>query len=327
MRRILLTEADQFPITDELVALIAQQGYELKRINGYAQKDIREAGKDCFGILMYHGDINSGTLDSFQEMRIISRVGTGYEKIDVSEANRRGLVVTNVPGAFTEVLADHAMLFVLMYARQMPFLLRSRKQLHWPTPHEFPATGDLGDQTLGIIGLGPSGQALAKRALAFGMRVKAWSRTRKPEIARQLGVEEVSFEEALNCDYVSLHVALTPDTAHIVSAQSLKHFKSSAVLINIGRGGLVDENALVAALDLDRLRGAGLDVVDPEPLPLSSPLWEHEKVELTFHSAAYTAAGGERCMRAALEEIFRVGNGEEPLNRIVASPNPRRSSS
>jgi glyoxylate/hydroxypyruvate reductase A len=88
------------------------------------------------------------------------------------------------------------------------------------------------------------------------------------------------------------------------------------VLINIGRGGLVDEDALIEALDSDRLRGAGLDVVDPEPLPPSSPLWQHEKVELTFHSAAFTAAGGERCMRAALEEIFRVGSGQEPLNRV-----------
>jgi len=274
MRRILLTEADQFPITDELVDLIAQQGFELKRINGYAQNDIREAGKDCFGILMYHGDIDSGTLDSFQEMRIISRVGTGYEKIDVREANRRGVVVTNVPGAFTDVLADHAMLLILMYARQMPFLLRSRQSHHWPAPQEFPATGDLGDQTLGIIGFGPSGQALAQRALAFGMKVKAWSRTR------------------------------------------MKHFKSSGVLINIGRGGLVDETALIEALDSDRLRGAGLDVVDPEPLPPSSPLWEHKKVELTFHTAAFTTSGGERCMRSALEEIFRVGNGLDPLNPV-----------
>ena len=304
MRRILLTEADQFPITNELVDLIAQEGFELKRINGYAQKDIREAGKDCFGILMYHGDINSETLDSFQEMRIISRVGTGYEKIDVREADRRGVVVTNVPGAFTDVLADHAMLFVLMYARQMPFILRSRQSHHWPAPQEFPASGDLGDQTLGIIGFGPSGQALAKRALAFGMTVKAWSRTRKPEIAQQLGVHEVTFEEALHCDYVSLHVALTPQTAHIIGSESLKHFKDGGVLINIGRGGLVDENALIQALDSGRLRGAGLDVVDPEPLPLSSPLWQHPKVELTFHTAAFTAAGGERCMKSAIEEIF-----------------------
>lgn len=316
MQRILLTEADQFFITDELVSLIAQQGYELKRMNGYAQKDICEAGKDCFGILMFHGDINGGTLDSFQEMRIISRVGTGYEKIDVPEANRRGIVVTNVPGAFTDVLADHAMLFVLMYARQMPFLLRSRQSHRWPAPQEFPVTGDLGDQTLGIIGFGPSGQALAKRALAFGMEVKAWSRRRKPDIASQLGVEEVALEEALNCDYVSLHVALTPDTAHIVNVHSLKHFKKSGVLINIGRGGLVDENALIEALDSDQLRGAGLDVMDPEPIPPSSPLWQHEKVELTFHTAAFTTAGGERCMRAALEEVFRVGSGQDPLNLI-----------
>jgi D-3-phosphoglycerate dehydrogenase / 2-oxoglutarate reductase len=318
MRRILLTEADQFPITNELVALIAQEGYELKRIDGYAQEDIREAGRDCFGILMYHGVVDSGTLDCFQEMRIISRVGTGYEKIDVLEANRRGLVVTNVPGAFTDVLADHAMLLVLMYARQMPFLLRSRKARHWPEPQEFPATRDLGDQALGIIGFGPSGQALAQRAQAFGMTVKAWSRTRKPEIAQQLGVKEVSFEEALNCDYVSLHVALTPETKHIINTESLKHFKNSGVLVNIGRGGLVDENALVQALNLDRLRGAGLDVVDPEPLPLSSPLWQHEKVELTFHTAAFTTSGGERCMRAALEEIFRVGSGQQPLNQVTS---------
>jgi len=318
MRRILLTEADQFPITDELVNLIAQQGYELKRMNGYEQQDIREAGKDCFGILMFHGVIDSGTLDSFQEMRIISRVGTGYEKIDVQEANRRGIIVTNVPGAFTDVLADHAMLFILMYARQMPFLLRARQSHRWPAPQEFPTTGDLGLQTLGIIGFGPSGQALAQRAKAFGMQVKAWSRTRKPEIASEMGVEEVALEDALNCDYVSLHVALTPDTAHIINTESLKHFKNSGVLVNIGRGGLVDENALIEALDSDRLRGAGLDVVDPEPLPASSPLWQHEKVELTFHTAAFTNAGGERCMRAALEEIFRIGSGQEPLNRITS---------
>jgi phosphoglycerate dehydrogenase-like enzyme len=148
------------------------------------------------------------------------------------------------------------------------------------------------------------------------MKVKAWSRTRKPEIAAQLGVTEVSFEEALNCDYVSLHVALTPDTAHIIDTQSLKHFRSSGVLINIGRGGLVDETALIEALDSDRLRGAGLDVVDPEPLPPSSPLWQHKKVELTFHTAAFTTSGGQRCMRLALEEIFRVGSGQTPLNQI-----------
>lgn len=320
MRRILLTEADQFPITVELVELITKQGFELKRINGYDQKEIREAGEDCFGILMFHGDIDGDTLDSFKKMRIISRVGTGYEKIDVREADRRGIVVTNVPGAFTDVLADHAMLFILIYARQMPFLFRSRQKHHWPAPQEFPATGDLGDQTLGIIGFGPSGQALAKRALAFGMEVKAWSRTRKPKIASHLGVKEVDIEEALNCDYVSLHVALTPETVHIIGTETLKHFRKSGVLINIGRGGLVDESALIQALDSDRLRGAGLDVVDPEPLPSSSPLWQHEKVELTFHTAAFTTAGGERCMRLALEEIFRIGSGLEPLNRVMTNP-------
>lgn len=316
MRRILLTEAEDYPVSDELGDLIVKQGFELVKMDGYAQEDIREAGKGCFGILMFHGYIDGMTLDSLEGIRIISRVGTGYEKIDVSEANRRGVIVTNVPGVFSDVLADHAMLLILMFARQMPFLLRSRRSLCWPATSAFPATGDLGDQTLGIIGLGPSGQALAKRAPAFGMQVKAWSRTPRPEVASRLGVEEVALEEALNCDYVSLHLALTPETQHFVDPQALDHFKKTGVLINIARGGLVDEGALLAALDSDRLRGAGLDVVDPEPLPLSSPLWLHEKVELTFHTAAHTSAGVEKCLRAALEEIFRVGSGTEPVNRV-----------
>lgn len=316
MRKILLTEADGYPISEDLANLVAQKGFKLKSIYGYSQMDIRQAGKDCFAILMFHGDINSATLDSFQEMRIISRVGTGYEKIDVDEANRRGIVVTNVPQAFTDVLADHAMLLLLMFARQMPFLTKARQAHRWPEPNEFPPSGDLVNETLGIIGFGPSGQALAKRALAFGLEVKVWSRTRRPEIAEQLGVSEVSFEEALNCDYVSLHLALTPDTSRIINRESLNHFKKNSVLINIARGGLVDELALIEALDKDLLRGAGLDVVDQEPLPPASPLWGHAKVEITFHTAAFTSSGLEKCMRSALEEIFRVGSGLEPLNPV-----------
>jgi phosphoglycerate dehydrogenase-like enzyme len=315
-QRILLTEAEIFPVNEDIRAEIERNGFELVEMVGGAHDDIVEAGRDCMAVLLFHAYVPESLLTRLPSVRILARVGTGYERIDVEAAKARGVAVTFLPGVFTEELADHATMLLLMFARQMPFFLDERMKRNWPKVVAFPDTFPLSEQTLGVVGLGPSGRAMVPRAKALGLSVRAWSRTLRPGLGAQLGYEEASLAEVLACDYVSLHVALTPETERLISHDTLKHFKPSAVLLNISRGGLVDQDALLEALDAGRLRGAGLDVVSPEPLPDNHPIWTHPKVILTFHSGSYTATGYNRSLKTAIEDIFAFARGEQPKHLV-----------
>ena len=247
-------------------------------------------------------------------------LGTGVDHVDVAYFLENDLMLANTPGPFSAVaLAEHAMFLMLYFAKQFDEHVRNlRAKVFY-----FPVSEELEDKTLGLVGLGASGQALAVRAKAMGMRIAAVD---AEDIPRQrldeLGVEVFATPSELEgvlaqADYVSLHVPLTSKTRHMIDRQALAAMKPTAVLINVARGEIAEEDALVEALRNGGIRGVGLDVYAEEPLPEDHPFMTMPNVVATPHTAGQTYGTSRRRGEACAENVERIANGLEPLYRIT----------
>lgn len=306
-------------LPDEVVSLIRQE--HRVEMNGELRPMDREKllrgleGKD--GLLCSITDrIDGELLDCAPRLRIIANYGVGFDHIDLDAVTRKGIPVTNTPGVLTDATADIAFALILATARRMvegDRIARAGRFRFW-SPLNF-----LGQQvsgkTLGIVGFGRIGRALAKRAAGFDMKVIYHSRTRldlSEEL--QLNVDYASFEELLRAaDFVSVHVPLTPQTRHLVGARELKLMKPSAYLINTARGPVVDEAALVEALRSGTIRGAGLDVYENEP-DLAPGLAELDNAVLLPHVGSATIETRTRMAYMAAENLLTGLRGEKPPN-------------
>lgn len=219
--------------------------------------------------------INAEVLSRAPRLRVVSNMAVGYDNIDVAACTRRGIPVGNTPGVLTEATADLTMALLLSVARRLPQAAADARQGHWTTWEPAGWLGaDLNGASLGIIGMGKIGQAVARRALGFGMRILYHESRPLPEGTLPFPATPLSLEELLRqSDFVSLHVPLTPQTRHLIRAETLQWMKRSAILINTARGPVVKTDDLVAALRQGWIAAAGLDVTDPEPLPPEHPLY------------------------------------------------------
>jgi D-3-phosphoglycerate dehydrogenase len=236
-------------------------------------------------------------------LRVIGRAGTGVDNIDLVAASRRGIAVLNAPGANTVSAAEHAIGLILALMRRIPWAARSMEAGGWD--RKAFAGRELAGKTLGLIGLGRIGAHVAMIARAFGMRVVAHDPYLSAVRARELGAELVPLDELLGqADVVSLHLPLADGTRHLLDRTRLARMKPGAVLVNVARGELVDDAALLEALAAGRLGGAALDVFTTEPLPADSPLRRTERLLVTPHLAASTPEAQDR---AAVEicEVVR----------------------
>jgi glycerate dehydrogenase len=262
----------------------------------------RAAGAE---ILLTNKTVLSGELISRLEgLRYIGVLATGYNVVDIEAARARGVVVTNVPGYSTDSVAQHVMALLLELARGVGLHASLVRQGRWAASADFSfweqPQVELTGLRLGIVGFGSIGQAVARIAQAFGMEV--WVYTRHPQ-NHQAGpvsaacrfVElDLLFE---NCDVVSLHCPLTPETSHLINGERLARMKKSAWLINTGRGPLIDEEALAAALAQGLIAGAALDVLSVEPPPADNPLLTAPNCLITPHIAWATRAARERLLK------------------------------
>lgn len=244
------------------------------------------------------------------QLRVISRTGVGYDAIDVKAATARGIVVCNTPGVNRHAVAEWAFALMLACARKMNANLAEVRGGGW-TRHE---GMDLAGKTLGIIGLGTIGKEVAQRARAFEMRILAYDVMEDAQFAEAYGVSYVSLEQLLKeSDFVSLHLFLNATSKHLINAERLAWMKPTAFLINTARGGIVDTAALVETLKAKRLAGAGLDVVEGEPLAADSPLRNLENVYLSPHVGGVTTDARKLSGTMAAENLIRVLKGERPL--------------
>ncbi len=255
------------------------------------------------------------------ELKVVARAGMGVDNIDVAAATRRGIAVLNTPGANAISTAEHTFALLLSLLRRVPWAMRSVQRGEWR--RQIFGGAELYGKTLSTLGLGRIGRHVVGIARGFGMKVLAFDPYVAAETAADLQADLVSLEAALSlADVVTLHLPLTPDTRFIVNGTTLALMKPTAVLVNTARGGLVDDAALVTALDSGGLAGAALDVFAVEPLPADSPLRSSDRVLLTPHLAASTAEAQARVSLEICEAVRRAlvsGDISGAVN-VVASP-------
>ena len=278
----------------------------------------------CDGILTLLTDrVDDALLDAAGPgLRVVSNYAVGYDNIDVAACARRGIAVGNTPGALTETTADLAWALILAASRRVVEGDRYVHEDRWRTWGPMLLMGsDIHGATLGVVGLGRIGQAVARRALGFGMTVLYSSRNQvAPEIETALGATYVSLPELLErSDIVSLHVSLAPDTRGLIDAAALARMKPTAVLVNTSRGPVVDQGALAAALRDGVIAAAGLDVTDPEPIPGDDPLLGLDNCIVLPHIASATLATRGRMAAMAAANLLAGVRGE-PLPTPVKAP-------
>ena len=262
--------------------------------------------------------LTAAVIDAAPQLKVIAQVAVGHDNIDVAAATRRGIVVTNTPGVLTEATADLTFALLLAVARRLPTAerwLRDGKWQRWDV--DLLCGSDVHGRTLGLVGFGRIGQAVAARARGFGMRVLYAGRSAAPaERERDLGARRVPLDTLLHeSDFVSLHVPLTPETRHLIGVEQLCQMKRSAFLINTARGAVVDEAALVAALEEGLLAGAGLDVFEDEPRVHPGLLALDNVVLLPHVGSAVHSVRGLMCAIAA-RECAAVLRGDRPQHAV-----------
>lgn len=257
--------------------------------------------------------IDAALLDRLPNLRVVSNMAVGFDNVDVAACAARGIPVGNTPGVLTDATADLTLALLLAAARRLDQAARDAREGRW---HTWTPDGWLGVElrgtTLGIVGLGKIGFAVAERARGFGMRIVYAARSQHPEAA-QLDAVRLSFDELLaSSDFVSLHVPLTEATKHMIDAAALAKIKRGAILINTARGGVVDQDAVVAALRDGTLRAAALDVTTPEPLPVDHPLFSTPNCLVLPHIGSATETTRRRMAELACANLL-AGIRGQPL--------------
>jgi D-3-phosphoglycerate dehydrogenase len=277
-------------------------------------EELRRYLEGAVGMIAGMEPVPAPVIEGAADLRVISRFGVGYDNVDVAAATRRGIVVTYIPDAMVDAVADLTMGLMLAAARRIPEFDRGMKAGEWP---RYPAF-DVCRKTLGIWGTGRIGLAVAERARGFRMTLLGHDPAPNPRFVEELGGDYVERDEMLSrADFVTLHLPLTPATERVVTADVLARMKATAFLVNAARGGLVDEDALHDALTGGRLGGYATDVFRKEP-PEHHPLWLLPNVVATPHVASYTDGAVTRMARAALGNLLMVLDGERP--QFVVNP-------
>ena len=311
------------------VELLREAGHDVAVWPGEmppAPQTLREHLLAADGALtMVTDPVGADLLAAAAGLRVVSNMAVGYDNVDAEAAAAAGVWVTNTPGVLHETTADLAFALLLAAARNVVLSDRDTREGGWRTWSPTAFLGpDPSGATLGIVGLGEIGRAVARRASGFGMTVLAASRTPRPEVERELGVERVPLPELLaRSDFVSIHVPYGPETERLLGAAEFDAMKETAILVNTARGGVIDQDALVEALHAGAIGGAALDVTVPEPLPLDHPLFGFPNVVITPHIGSAGHATRARMAEMAAGNIIAVLAGEEPQNPVNRPPTPR----
>jgi len=312
-----------FPVIEEERKILSSINAEVIEIEGASDEEIISNAKEADAIMIVSAYLRDNVIRQLPDLKIISRLGIGYDKINIDEATKQGIVVTNVPDFCTDEVADHTIALMLAVARQLKeqdTCMRQGKR-----HDDIKNVHKLSSQKLGIIGFGRIGKAIAKRAKGFGMQILAFDKMLTKETAQAEGVELVDFDTILSeSDFLSLMCPLTTDTREMLKMKEFKKMKPSAVLVNTGRGDLINESDLVEALKTKVIRYAALDVFSGIPVlsengfPVTHPFFELENVLLSPHAAATSNEAFSDVKVRGAQAVVDVLSGKYP--KYIVNP-------
>ena len=319
MPRTLIAVTDSpFPSLDPAKKALARLDPEYLTAQSPSADDILAVARDADAILVTYAKLPGELLRQLTRCKAIGRFGLGVDNIDLPAAKELGIAVNYVPDYCLREVSDHAMALLLALARKITLANKLVQSGRWEVPPLVPLRR-LEGQTLGLIGFGNIPRALAPKAKAFGLQVLTHDPFIKAEALSAAGVGGVSFDDLLaRSDFVSVHAPLLSATRGLMNAAAFAKMKKGAFLINTARGPLVDEAALIAALDSGHLGGAALDVVNTEPLAKDSPLIGRDNVILTPHTAFYSVEALEELQTKCAGDVARVLSGERAVYPIGA---------
>ena len=296
--------------------ILAKAGGELTAFKPGGEQQLISVLRDADAILTGRTQVTAKIIDSLDKCKIIVRCGIGVDNIDVQAATRRNIIVSNVPDYCIDEVSDHALALILALTRKVLVCTAAVRAGTWVVKTAMPIQRHRG-RTLGLVGFGKIPRALAPKAQALGLAVIAADPYVSPDAAAPLGVRMVDFPTLLlESDVVSIHAPLTDETRGLFGDREFGQMKPGAILVNTSRGPLVQQAALVRALESGRLAGAGLDVLEAEPPSRENPLLGMPNVALTPHIAFYSEQSLIDLQRMAAEEVRRALRGETPRNVV-----------
>lgn len=314
--KVLITPIQLTGLQGEFLTVLQQAGFDTVFASRPAHLTEDELIRDLTGataVLAGSEPYSRRVLAASPQLRVVARAGVGYDAVDVPAATDHGVVVTITPGANHDAVAEHALAMILAFTKDLFAKNRALKAGQWPREPNLP----LRQQTLGIVGLGRIGKAMAQKARCLSMRVLTHEIAPDHTFLREHGVELVPFEQLLaEADFVSMHVPLTPVTRQMINRRALHLMKPSAFLINTARGGVINEDDLLEALKAGRIAGAGLDVFAKEPAG-KHPLLELDNVIATPHTAGVDWRSRDEMALRAARAIVRLLKGEWPAEQVV----------
>ena len=314
-KKVIAVTDSPFPNLDLAAATVAKVDGELRQAKAGTPEAILEVARDADAILTTYAKVTTEVVQALTKCKIIARFGIGVDNVDIDMATKKGIVVTKVPDYCIDEVSDHAVALLLSVVRKIPYSNKLVQASDWRMPAVVPIKR-LRGTTLGLVGFGRIPQLVAPKAQAFGMNVVTYDPFVPKDVLAKANVKHVELEELLKTsDYVSLHCPLMPETKHIMNAKTFAMMKPGSYIVNTGRGPLIDEAALAAALDKGQLAGAALDVVEKEP-PTDSPILGRNNVIITPHTAFYSEEALLDLQAKAAEEVVRVLSGQAPKNPV-----------
>ena len=307
-----------FPSLDPAKEALARLSPTYRMSKSINADDIVAVARDADAVLVTYAKLTREVLIQLTRCKAIGRFGLGVDNIDLVTAKEKGIAVNYVPDYCIREVSDHAMALLLALIRKIPLSNKLVQSGRWEMPAVVPIRRIEGT-VLGLVGFGHIPRLVAPKAQAFGMKVIAYDPFAKPEAFRSAGVENVDFDALLQtADYVSVHAPLLPATRGMMNAAAFAKMKKGAYIVNTARGPLIDEQALVAALDSGHVGGAGLDVVAAEPLAKDSPLLGRDNVIISPHTAFYSIEALNELQTKCATDVARVLSGEKAIYPISA---------
>jgi D-3-phosphoglycerate dehydrogenase / 2-oxoglutarate reductase len=316
MTKVLISPAPLAGIEAGFTKALREAGFELVYPKRHAQLTEDELLVELAGIKAavagsepYTGRV----LDAHPQLRVIARAGVGYDAVDTAAATAHAVAVTITPGTNQDAVAEHTFTLILAVAKSLVPQHLGTCSLKWPRRATIPLRG----RTLGIAGLGRIGKAVALRGECFGMKLLAYEPYPDQEFVRRHNVRLVALDELLaESDFLTLHMPATPASRHLINKQSLAKMKPTAYIFNTARGSIINEAALIEALQAGRLAGAGLDVFEEEP-PADNPLLHMDNVVVTPHAAGVDLQSRDDMAMSAAQAIISFSRGEWPTEKVV----------